>query len=128
VVREPPVRFWLAMLAAIIVAGIVSRLVHTGSVLFDKYLGDALYAAMLYVILRIVRGNTPVVLWACIVMLAIELFQLTGVAATMLMSEHLLVRIMARLLGTHFHWLDLLAYAVGIGLMYGFDSARTERR
>ncbi|MGC4056429.1 MAG: hypothetical protein QM757_47135 [Paludibaculum sp.] len=43
---------WLLTLLAIIAAGILSRLHHTGFVLIDKYLGHALYAAMLNVILR----------------------------------------------------------------------------
>ena len=44
---------WLVCLAGIIAMGIISRLVHTGLVVFDKYLGDALYAAMVYSILRV---------------------------------------------------------------------------
>jgi len=33
--------------------GILSRVVHTGFTIFDKYLGDALYAMMVYGIFRI---------------------------------------------------------------------------
>ena len=116
------------MLAGIIVAGIVSRVVHTGSVLFDKYLGDALYAAMVYALLRLFRRSGAVVIWASVAMLAIELFQLTSLAAGMLGSEQWMVRMCARLMGTHFAFADLLAYAVGIACMYGLDSVRTERR
>ena len=42
-------RWRLLLLAAIIAAGILSRVIHTGWIVFDKYLGDALYAAMVYV-------------------------------------------------------------------------------
>src|SRR5438105_3468878 len=41
-------------LVGIITVGTLSRVVHTGLVVFDKYLGDALYAAMVYTILRLV--------------------------------------------------------------------------
>ena len=44
---------WLLCLVGIIAAGILSRVVHTGFAVFDKYLGDALYAAMVYAILRL---------------------------------------------------------------------------
>ena len=46
-------RFWWGLLAAIVAAGLLSRVAHTGFRLFDKYLGDALYAAMVYVIFRL---------------------------------------------------------------------------
>ena len=59
-----------------------------------------------------------------VAMVAIELFQLTGIAAGMLKSEFVVVRICARLMGTAFGWLDLAAYGVGIGCMYAEDSGR----
>ena len=39
-------RFWWRLLAAIVVIGVLSRMAQTGLSLFDKYLGDALYAAV----------------------------------------------------------------------------------
>jgi hypothetical protein len=101
-------------LAAIIGLGIASRLVHTGWLLIDKYLGDALYASVIYVILWI-AGIRHRALLALILNVAIELFQLTGIAAKMLTSGNLVERLLARILGTHFAWLDILAYAAGIG-------------
>lgn len=114
---------WGICLAAVIAAGILSRMVHTGSVLFDKYLGDALYAAMIYVIVRRWGTARAAALRAITVMIGIELFQLTMIAARMLESEHLIVRIIARLMGTHFSFLDLLAYVLAISCMYVADSA-----
>jgi uncharacterized protein DUF2809 len=60
---------------------------------------------------------------AMAIMTAIEFFQLTMIPARLLASEHLVVRICARLIGTEFGFLDLLAYAVGIGCMYLLDSS-----
>ena len=105
-------------LAAIIAAGVLSRLVHTGSILVDKYLGDALYAAMVYIILRLIWTKAPVAFYACIVMLIIEAFQLTGIPARLLESDLLIVKLCARLMGTHFSVFDLIAYAVGIAGVY----------
>ena len=46
-------RRWVRYLIGIIAVGILSRVIHTGLVVFDKYLGDALYAAMAYSLLRL---------------------------------------------------------------------------
>jgi hypothetical protein len=119
--------FWWGLLLAIISAGLLSRMAHTGFRLIDKYLGDALYAAMIYVLFRLTGRIARVTLWAAVAMTAIELFQLTRIPAGMLRSEHIGVRLFARLLGTEFSVLDLLTYAVGIGCVAVLDRALTTR-
>jgi hypothetical protein len=114
---------WVVGLIAIIAVGILSRTVHTGLVLVDKYLGDALYAAMVYAVLRLLWKTAALAVPAMAIMTAIELFQLTMIPARMLASEHWIVRICARLMGTEFSFLDLLAYGVGIGCIYLLDSS-----
>jgi hypothetical protein len=114
---------WLGLLAAIVSVGLLSRVVHTRFRLFDKYLGDALYAAMVYVLFRLTGRIAQVTLWAAVAMTAIETFQLTRVPAGMLRSGYPAVRACARLLGTEFSVLDLLAYAVGIGCLAAIDRA-----
>ena len=117
---------WVLCLVGIITVGILSRVVHTGLVVVDKYLGDALYAAMVYTILRLFwRAAAPARLAASamVVMTAIELFQLTMIPAHLLANEHVMVRVCARLMGTEFSFLDLLAYAVGIACIYLADSS-----
>ncbi len=111
-------------LSCIIAIGILSRVIHTGFVVFDKYLGDALYAAMVYVILRLLWRATAaaVAVTTGIVMTFIEVFQLTMIPAHMLASQHLIVRVTARLIGTEFSFLDLFAYGVGIACIYLVDS------
>ena len=88
---------------------------HTGFRVFDKYLGDALYAAMVYVLFRLTGRMGRVALWTAVAMTAIELFQLTRIPSGMLRSAYPAVRACARLLGTEFSVSDLLAYGVGIG-------------
>jgi hypothetical protein len=116
---------WVFCLAGIIVIGVLSRIVHSGFVIIDKYLGDALYAAMVYVILRLLWRATAVAVGvsAMITMTFVELFQLTMIPAHMLASDHLISRICARLMGTEFSFLDLLAYAVGIACICLADSS-----
>ncbi len=118
--------FWIICLAGIIALGLASRIFGTGGVLWDKYLGDALYAAMVYVILRLAFAVSPasLALATLLVMTAIELFQLTGIPLQLLRSQHAALRIVARLLGTTFSFLDLLAYAVGILAILGLDLYR----
>lgn len=121
---------WAVCLACIISLGILSRLTHTGFVLFDKYLGDALYAAMVYAILRHFAGTATAGTLAIVAMTAIEILQLTLIPAHMLSSDHLIVRIAARLLGTSFSLLDLLAYAIGIAAIWladGWSQPRSPR-
>ena len=117
---------WVLCLVGIITVGILSRVAHTGLVVVDKYLGDALYAAMVYTILRLFwRAAAPARLAASAmaVMTAIELFQLTMIPAHLLVNDHVMVRICARLMGTEFSFLDLLTYAVGIACIYLADSS-----
>lgn len=102
-------------------AGILTRVFHTGFAIVDKYLGDALYAAMVYVILRLLWRDAAIALWAMAAMTAIELFQLTRIPAHLLASDQPLVQLSARLMGTEFSLLDLLAYAVGIACINLLD-------
>ena len=118
--------FWVWCTVGIIAVGILSRVVHTGLAVFDKYLGDALYAAMVYAILRLGLRATTAAVWAMVAMTAIEVFQLTMIPAHMLASEHWVTRICARLMGVEFSFLDLLAYGVGIGVIWFVDRLATD--
>jgi hypothetical protein len=101
-------------LAVTIAIGIGSRLIHTGLPLIDKYLGDALYAVMFFVIFRL-RATPAMAGWlAMAVVTGLELFQLTGIPMRMSGSDSLPVRLLARLLGTEFNFADFAAYVVGI--------------
>jgi hypothetical protein len=108
---------YLLGLVLVIMTGIGSRLIHTGLLMVDKYLGDALYAVMIYLLLALWRQATPPLRRAIVVMAimtVIETFQLTGIPLTLTQSSHFPVRLCGRLLGTTFSWLDLAAYLVGI--------------
>lgn len=79
---------------------------------------------MFYAILRLFWRTRALALPALAVMTTIELFQLTMIPAHMLASGHWIVRICARLMGTEFSFLDLIAYGVGIGCIYLADSSK----
>ena len=115
-----PRTYWTVTLIGIIGLGIGSRMSHTGWVLLDKYLGDALYAAMVYMLLWKLSAG-PRAVAAMILMTAIELFQLTHIPARLFASEHAAVRIAARLMGTEFAYADLFSYFVGILAIYCLD-------
>jgi Protein of unknown function (DUF2809) len=124
VVRSRSRRSWVFCIVGIIAIGMLSRVVHTGLAIFDKYLGDALYATMIYGILRLFWRAAPSAVYAMVVMTAIEFFQLSMIPAHMLASEHLMVRVCARLMGVEFSFLDLLSYGVGIACIYLVDSSQ----
>lgn len=113
---------------AVIVLGIASRVFVTGNILFDKYLGDALYAILLYLILRLWNPKKSVGFHAIVAMVwvfVIECFQLTGIPASMRQRDSLPLRMLSIALGTQFSWYDVLAYAFGILAAYGFEVRRS---
>lgn len=96
-------------LAGVIALGLASRRFHLGLLAWDKSLGDALYAVMLYLVFALARPSLgpralgPLAFGASF---AIELFQLTGVPLR-------LPRLLQRVLGVEFAWHDVACYAVG---------------
>jgi hypothetical protein len=108
---------YLLAIVLVVLIGVASRVLHTGLSLIDKYLGDALYAIMIYLLLSVVRPS--MVIWqkaalAAGVMLAIEAFQLSLIPARLARSDSLALRLVAIALGTTWSWWDIVAYAVGI--------------
>jgi hypothetical protein len=94
-------------------------------VIFDKYLGDALYAAMVYVLVSLVttRSAKTKAIVSMAIMVAIECFQLTSIPLE-LYAMGGLPQVVARLLGLQFSWVDVVAYAVGIGVLASTEDAR----
>ena len=110
---------------AVIGPGVISRVFPIGNVLFDKYLGDALYAVLIYLALRMIQPQRPPrdhANWAMVVAFAIELFQLTGMPLALRESGNGVLMLFSVVLGTHFSWLDIVAYAVGILAIYWVDT------
>lgn len=78
---------------------------------------------MLYSILRMFTSARTAAAGAAVSTIAIERFQLTLIPAQMLASPDCWTRAAARLLGTQFSFLDLLAYAAGIICVFALDSS-----
>jgi hypothetical protein len=118
-------------LMSIVAMGLLSRSLRTGFIVFDKYLGDALYAAMVYALLRLWPATrwspARVAVIAMALMTFVECFQITGIPARLLDNPQWPVRIVARLLGTQFGFADLAAYALGIAGIGLADHGRTKR-
>ncbi len=107
-----------------VAAGIISRVFHTGFLVFDKYLGDVLYAVLFYLLLSLLwQRGTPVVkaLLTCGSMIAIETFQLTGIPLKFRLSQNVFLKGVSIVLGTSFAWLDIVAYVAGIMGVYILD-------
>ena len=108
----------------IVIAGVTSRVFHSGFALLDHDLGEALYAALAYVLLGIVWPRlrpARKVLITTVAMVAIEAFQLTNVPVRFAASGNILLKLLAIVLGTTWSWRDLLGYAVGIAVVALLD-------
>jgi|WetSurMetagenome_2_1015567.scaffolds.fasta_scaffold267642_2 hypothetical protein len=115
---------YLICLIMVIMIGIGSRVLHTGFILLDKYLGDALYAVMFYLILSLIWSSGRPLYKACLSMLfmtVIEVFQLTRIPLLLSESVNIVLRITSILLGTKFSWMDLVAYLTGIIIIFAID-------
>lgn len=111
-------------LVAIVALGILSRLRPIGMPWFDKYLGDALYAAMIFALILLVRR--PVALDRAAVVAfglvcVIEVFQLTNIPLTLREQANPLLRLLAVVLGTRFDIIDIVFYALGIAALLALE-------
>ncbi len=113
------------LLLAVVGVGLLSRSLPLGLVVWDKYVGDALYAVAFYLGLCLLLGRGR--LWvklalALLYVTSIEAFQLSAIPLRLTQSDMALVRLFARgVLGSTFSWWDLLAYAVGLALIVPLD-------
>lgn len=114
------------LIILVVLIGIGSRLFKSNSVIVDKYLGDALYAIMFYLLLSFFSGKLEPWRKSLVIlgfMLVIEAFQLTGIPLILDSSGNLILEIISILLGTEFGWIDILAYSLGILMIFVIDKA-----
>ena len=112
------------LIAGVIIIGILPRVFQTGSVLLDKYLGDALYAILFYLLVGLAwpKGNPlQKMILTVLGMLIIESFQLTGLPLQWRLSSNRLLNFISIVLGTGFSWLDIVAYLAGIVIIWRVD-------
>lgn len=127
--QDPPrrrSRVALALVAVAVVAGglVVTR-VGDGEV--TGAAGDALYAALVYVLVALVSPGSRARFVAVVALglcLGVELAQLTGAPADAVSSWEPLRYV----LGTTFQWTDLVAYAGGVLTAALVDGRREARR
>jgi len=116
----------LAVLVVVIALGVISRLRPIDVPLWDKWLGDVLYAVAAYLVLALIFPRWPAARLATAAFLfcvAVEFFKLTGIPAQC--SHILLVR---WLLGVRFAWGDLACYLVGVVAAAGIDGSHRKAR
>jgi hypothetical protein len=111
----------LLALAATVVLGLASRLYPVGWFLYDRVLGEVLYAVAAYLVLAMLLHRKPPWLIALIAFgccLAVELFKLTGIPAE---YQHMLL--VRWFLGMIFCWVNLGYYLIGVILIAFADGA-----
>jgi hypothetical protein len=111
----------LLALAVTLVLGLASRLYPLGWFLWDKVLGDVLYAVATYLALGIILFRHPpwfIAGLAFVCCLAVELFKLTGIPA-----ENQRVFFVRWFLGMTFSVVNLGYYFIGVVLIAFADQA-----
>ncbi len=99
--------------------GIASRRVHLGVPVWDKSLGDALYAVAVYLVFGLLRPHSQprqAGLASLAFCLAVEVVQATG-----LPGRYAHLAAVRWLVGTQFAWHDIVCYCVGVAAMYLVD-------
>ncbi len=127
----PPMLRLLLALAATVLLGLASRLHPIGWFLYDRVLGEVLYAVAAYLVLAMLLVRRPPWLIACMAFgccLAVEMFKLTGIPA-----ENQRVFMVRWFLGMTFAWVNLGYYFIGVVLIAFADFAtrgakRAEKR
>jgi hypothetical protein len=111
----------LLTLAATVVLGLASRLYPVGWYLYDRVLGEVLYAVAAYLVLAILLFRKPpvfIAVLAFVCCLAVELFKLTGIPA-----EYQRLFLVRWFLGMTFSWVNLGYYFLGVVLIAFADCA-----
>jgi hypothetical protein len=120
----------LLALAATVVLGLASRQYPVGWFLYDRVLGEVLYAVAAYLVLAMLLVRKPplfIAVIAFVCCLAVEVFKLTGIPA-----EHQHVLLVRWFLGMTFSAVNLGYYFIGVVLIAFADGAtrgatRTEK-
>ena len=111
----------LLALAVTVVLGLASRLYPLGWFLWDRVLGEVLYAVAAYLVLAMLLVRKPPLFIAAIAFvccLAVELFKLTGIPAE---NQH--VFLVRWFLGMVFSVVNLGYYFIGVVLIAFADWA-----
>jgi hypothetical protein len=123
--RSRRLRYLLALVAAAAL-GLTTRTLSIGWHVWDKSLGDVLYAIGAYLVLRLLaprlasRWSALATLAFC---LAIELFKLTGLPAAWASARW------SRLIfGTTPSWHNVACYVIGVAVAAIVDTAASARR
>jgi len=117
-----PIRRRLILLAIVVALGLGSRGIPVGIYFWDKTMGDAAYAAAVYLLLGIVfpRGRSMVLAIAALLFcIAIEFLKLTGLPARWESSA-----ISRLVFGTTFAWQNMAVYAAAIAVIFALDRNR----
>jgi hypothetical protein len=112
--------FCAALLAGVIACGIVTRVAPIGWSVYDKSLGDVLYAVAACLALAVLFPRASVMLVACFAAaacLAVEVLKLTDLNARLLMAP-----VIRWFLGTTFSWHNIVCYLSGAAIAGGLDA------
>lgn len=112
-------RLVILQIVLIILVGLLSRIVQLNNIIWDKYLGDMLYAVMFYYIFKLFIENHRKRLFVTfLLMVVFELIQLTGLPTYLSHTENFVFHILGFLIGSEFSFIDICVYIVGLSLLH----------
>src|SRR3954471_7346473 len=112
---------WLLAMSVTVALGLASRRYPAGWFLWDRVLGEVLYAVAAYIVWAMILGRKPPLIIAVIAFascLAVELLKLTGIPAE---NQH--VFLVRWFLGMTFSVVNLGYYLIGVVLIACADGA-----
>jgi hypothetical protein len=109
-----------AFLSGVIVCGIVTRVAPIGWPVYDKSLGDVLYAVAAYLAVALLFPRMPATPVACIA--AVACLAVEGLKLTDLNARLLTVPVVRWFLGTTFSWHNIACYLLGIAIAGWLDA------
>jgi len=113
---------YVAALAFIVILGLASRKFHLFPAVLGKYPGDALWAIMVFYLVLCFKPSFQIKKAASFAFLISALDEFSQIYHSPALDHFRSTTIGHLILGSQFSWMDIIAYLIGILIVYGFHS------
>jgi hypothetical protein len=111
----------ILIIILVILFCLLSRIITLNNIIWDKHLGDLLYAVMFYFIFKLfIKSHKTRVIMTFSLMVLFEFVQLTGFPSYLKSTDSIILHIFAFLIGSKFSFIDIGIYSLGLILIHMF--------